>query len=245
MKKEVPKPDPKPPGVVPSCPKGTHWDQQQLRCLPCPDGCASCPDCYSCDSCKPGFFLKQGNPLCQEICGDGKRIISDCDDGNTIDGDGCSSTCEIEKGYHCVGGSPYSKDSCTLGLPTVLTMKSTGQSHLWGKVIINVKLNYLPQALIDSATDCKNRCDKVLSAQIISGDKSAVSILAQYIPNSRYSFSVEVNFGKEPVGMFTLQVGIRKSLVGKYFQGIDCTKTLNINVNPAYFTVQQNIDTLH
>ena len=235
--------DPTRPAIT--CPRGTWWDNQQLRCLPCPTGCSSCPDCYSCDSCSLGFFLGQGSPFCQEVCGDGKKFVSDCDDGNNVNGDGCSSTCEVEDGHTCQGGSPMSKDTCSKGLPTALTLKSTGQSHVWGKVIINVKLNYLPKALIDSAVDCKNRCNKVLSAQIISGDKSAVSIVAQYIPNSRYSFSVEVHFAKEPIGMFVLQVGVRPSIASKYFGQIDASKTLNVNVNPAYFTTNMNTDTLN
>lgn len=151
------------------------------------------------------------------MCGDGLKFVSDCDDGNNIDGDGCSSSCEVEQGWTCNGGSPHARDICLRGLPSAITIKSTGQSHLWGKVIVNVKVNYLPQALIDSAVDCKNRCNNVLSAKIISGDKSATSIVAQYIPNSRYSFSVEVHFGKEPIGMFVLQVGIRSSIFSKYF----------------------------
>ena len=85
----------KPVGPVISCPKGTWWDQQQLRCLPCPDGCMSCPDCYSCDSCSPGYYLPSANSLCEEVCGDGKRFTLECDDGNNINGDGCSSTCEL------------------------------------------------------------------------------------------------------------------------------------------------------
>ena len=99
--------------------------------------------------------------------------------------------------------------------------------HIWGKVIINVKANYLPQALLDSAVDCKNKCDKVLSAKIISGDKSAHSIVAQYIPNSRFSFSVVVQFGREPIGMFVLQVGIRPTIAAKYFGQIDASATIS------------------
>ena len=128
------------------------------------------------------------------------------------------------------------KDSCMRGLPSALTLKSTGQSHLWGKVIINIKANYLPNALLDSAVDCKNKCDKVLSAKIISGDKSAHSIVAQYIPNSRYSFSVVVQFGREPIGMFVLQVGIRPTIAAKYFGQVDASATVNVNVNPSYFS---------
>lgn len=34
---------------------------------------------------------------CVEICGDGKNFgLYDCDDGNSIDGDGCSSSCDVE-----------------------------------------------------------------------------------------------------------------------------------------------------
>ena len=37
-----------------------------------------------------------------DICGDGyKTGLAECDDGNTIDGDGCSSDCKIEIGWNC------------------------------------------------------------------------------------------------------------------------------------------------
>ena len=52
---------------------------------------------------------------CSEICGDGKRfnIISTYwDDGNTLNGDGCSSSWSIEAGWSCSGGSTSSKDTC-------------------------------------------------------------------------------------------------------------------------------------
>ena len=36
------------------------------------------------------------------VCGDSKKgTVEQCDDGNADDGDGCSSTCEIEAGYVC------------------------------------------------------------------------------------------------------------------------------------------------
>lgn len=35
-----------------------------------------------------------------------------CDDGNTISGDGCSSTCVIEPGYVCLGGGLTTRDVC-------------------------------------------------------------------------------------------------------------------------------------
>lgn len=42
------------------------------------------------------------------VCGNGKlenngSALEGCDDGNTVDGDGCSSTCTVETGYSCNG----------------------------------------------------------------------------------------------------------------------------------------------
>ena len=40
--------------------------------------------------------------LTLEICGDGLNLgFVECDDGNTNDGDGCSSMCKLESGYKC------------------------------------------------------------------------------------------------------------------------------------------------
>ena len=38
------------------------------------------------------------------ICGDGitqKELEEECDDANTLDGDGCSSDCIVERDWHC------------------------------------------------------------------------------------------------------------------------------------------------
>ena len=36
-----------------------------------------------------------------------------CDDNNTLSGDGCDSSCEVESGYACAGGSLSASDSCS------------------------------------------------------------------------------------------------------------------------------------
>ena len=47
-------------------------------------------------------------------CGDGKReSYEECDDGNIINGDGCSSTCQVEQNWVCTGGSPTTADTCS------------------------------------------------------------------------------------------------------------------------------------
>jgi hypothetical protein len=68
-----------------------------------------------------------------------------CDDGNNVNGDGCSSDCKIEVGYNCIGGSPNSKDACTTFRPSAISITQSGQSHLMNKIILNVRVNYLPQ----------------------------------------------------------------------------------------------------
>lgn len=48
-------------------------------------------------------------------CGNGNRDGTEqCDDFNIISGDGCSSSCEVETGFTCVGGSSkaYQRDYC-------------------------------------------------------------------------------------------------------------------------------------
>jgi cysteine-rich repeat protein len=48
---------------------------------------------------------------CIEICGDGFVINAECDDGNLIDGDGCSSTCDVEYSYQCENDNSRSPSS--------------------------------------------------------------------------------------------------------------------------------------
>jgi hypothetical protein len=114
--------------------------------------------------------------------------------------------------------------------------------------VLNVQVNYLPLALIQSATDCANKCNNILNVKIVSGDSSAVSIVASYIPTTSFSFSIEINYGKEPIGLFSVQVGINQNLVQKYFSGINVKETLNVNVNPAFLSTivdEQSEDTLN
>lgn len=37
-------------------------------------------------------------------CGDGYVLTTEgCDDGNTVSGDGCTSTCKVEEDWLCIG----------------------------------------------------------------------------------------------------------------------------------------------
>ncbi len=140
-------------------------------------------------------------------------------------------------GFFCSGGSPNSKDVCTKNIPQAITLTATGQAHVYGKIIINVDVNYLPLSLIQSSSDCSNQCMNVLSAKIISGFSSTTGIVVSYLPSTSFSFSVTVNFGVEPIGLFGISIGINPNLVQRYFSGINTSQTLTVNINPAFLAV--------
>jgi len=85
------------------------------------DGCT--PKCLREPDCGPG-----GGTACKSACGDGMILPDDlteqCDDGNTVAGDGCSATCTEETGWTC--SEPLASDPTQLELPLVLRdFKST------------------------------------------------------------------------------------------------------------------------
>ena len=64
------------------------------------------------DAAAKGTYELQIHAL-QSSCGDGVLDLLDfCDDGDSDDGDGCSSKCEIEDGWTCNGAEP---SVCTMG----------------------------------------------------------------------------------------------------------------------------------
>ena len=55
------------------------------------------------------------------MCGDSKNMgLVECDDGNLISGDGCSSTCQIEDNYICKGGNESNPDICKETIPPII-----------------------------------------------------------------------------------------------------------------------------
>eukprot|EP00826_Nyctotherus_ovalis_P040552 TRINITY_DN4008_c0_g1_i11.p1 TRINITY_DN4008_c0_g1~~TRINITY_DN4008_c0_g1_i11.p1 ORF type:complete len:471 (-),score=91.94 TRINITY_DN4008_c0_g1_i11:468-1880(-) len=104
-----------------------HTDKG-IVCLPCDSACKACKgpsnanctscseeytimgtgenDTVTCKECPMGYRLQE-NGKCREVCGDGLNMGEhECDDGNTVSGDGCSSECKVESGFKC-----HSQDS--------------------------------------------------------------------------------------------------------------------------------------
>ena len=63
-------------------------------------------------NCCHGHFLNSATNACEEICGDGLLFVLGCDDGNMINGDGCSINCTVEDNYVCVGGNSTHRSVC-------------------------------------------------------------------------------------------------------------------------------------
>ena len=83
------------------------------------------------DTCNANCTL----PIFSNFCGNGKpNPTEQCDDNNTINGDGCSSLCQIEKDYNCTASTQVSPSICTL-IPVGM--------QLFGSPLINSKAVYI------------------------------------------------------------------------------------------------------
>ena len=109
----------------------------------------------------------------------------------------------IEPGYTCRGGSPNTEDSCLVYQPQEITLTQTGQIRYATKLIVNIKVDYLPKVLLQSE-DCNNRCSNVLDGKLIAGDTNMISVRSKYLAGTTYTFSVEIDFGRSYIGEFTL-----------------------------------------
>ncbi len=62
---------------------------------------------------------------CTSVCGDGNADSSEeCDDGNLLDGDGCSSACTREAGFTCSTKTAALTDSCASGSGSCLQLSA-------------------------------------------------------------------------------------------------------------------------
>jgi cysteine-rich repeat protein len=179
--------------------------------------------------CSPDFNFNPASGLCEEKCSDGKRYVVECDDGNTVAGDGCTF-CKIDQGWTCRGGSPNSPDFCSNVVPSKVTFLVVGQIRYQTKVVLNVKIDYLPKKLLQS-NDCNDRCSQVLVATVTQGDKP-ISVKSSYVAGSSFTFNLELEFGRPYMNKFTVQISINQILAG-YFQGCSIVDPYSFDVNPA------------
>jgi len=106
--------DPDDPRLCRSKPKRCRsYRLESDMCLLCEEDyifdSSRCLDCHT----SPGFYKRQPNEPCEEICGDGLDFgLLGCDDGNRINGDGCSSQCQVENDWIISSGSSRLPSIC-------------------------------------------------------------------------------------------------------------------------------------
>jgi hypothetical protein len=67
--------------------------------------------------------------------------VLQCDDGNTIDGDGCSSTCTIEPNFTCIDGSTTHPSVCSYSGILQLTLTSTTKTPNANQLVFTLSVN--------------------------------------------------------------------------------------------------------
>jgi cysteine-rich repeat protein len=72
--------------------------------------------------CECSLGYEPSGDTCLLVCGDGRVITEDCDDGNILSGDGCSPNCTVEADYSCSGGSLYHRSVCAYSSPMSLSL---------------------------------------------------------------------------------------------------------------------------
>lgn len=94
---------------------------------------------YTCNKVLSGVYVSQPRmDLCVPVvCGNGLRETGEqCDDRNVRDGDGCSSTCQVELGYTCSRSDSAHVDVCHGQQPIFTEDFSTSTFDLEGQMLI-------------------------------------------------------------------------------------------------------------
>jgi hypothetical protein len=67
--------------------------------------------------------------------------VLQCDDGNNLDGDGCSSSCFLEAGWNCTGGDGTTATACRLAVNVRLELYRTVKTQGRNQVVFYIRLN--------------------------------------------------------------------------------------------------------
>lgn len=133
--------------------------------------------------CTTGFTADPVTANCTEICGDGILFNLGCDDGNLINGDGCSSTCTVESGWACPGGSSTARSVCTTPSNYTATLtysvKNSTRNSIWWTFLITPYDSNIE--LIDFSNSALVRCNISLqNITLANFGQGLIQVLADY-----------------------------------------------------------------
>ena len=106
-----------------------------------------------------------------------------CDDGNTISGDGCSSTCLVESQYRCENGSSTTASQCVyLGVSLALNVSSINRVE--GENRANLAFSIWPALIVLNKLDfsqCASlSCNTTFEMSSISYASGILTIVTNY-----------------------------------------------------------------
>ena len=113
--------------------------------------------CVNCTAPSLQGFKLNSQGECEEICGDGINYFGACDDGNTLDGDGCSKTCTVEAEWECTNTNPQTPSSCkvvgNLTVEIIGYRKTPGKNEIFVTISTSIPLRLSKSNVALSLTD--------------------------------------------------------------------------------------------
>ena len=201
------------------------------------NGCGDCPGvtngkpsnryCCGLDTCDTGLC---GANACSAVpvCGDGQvGYNEECDDGNTVNGDGCSAICEIEPNPEPIPANQFNiGDSIgegeaangTIGAANHDRVWSTGYSSSDGVNSLNERFDLLD----DGYTANTSSLDTFIN-QAVSG-----AVMADFADQAQNVVSAAAGVPPGEVGMVTMLLGNNDV----------CASSLSAMTDPALFESQ-------
>ena len=157
--------------------------------------CSACQDSYILDiksgicisTCDKGFYedvcdIQTDSLCCKEICGDGILFTLPCDDRNTFNGDGCSSSCNIEENFFCTYDTKKMLSICNYSTPLMASILLLNRSATSTKIQFNRPLINWNQLLM-----------QYITVEISLAKKNFYTYNLTFINNNTIDISVEYN----------------------------------------------------
>lgn len=231
--------------ILRQCDSGFYLNTSIQQCKRCLEYCASCSSEISCDTCITGFQVQTISIIivaqtCEEICGDGRKFYLDCDDGNSVNGDGCSADCQVESGWTCIGGNNTNSSKCYNLLPTGTKIITNGHVVLQGQVLQGMSMTYLPAGLL--ANSC-SQCDSILNVSVISTPIIPI-VTVSYVKATQYKFLIKFDFNNV-LGSFVFNFTVRiNSNYASFFTQADMNLVEVVKIDMALLSAVDSSSTL-
>ena len=174
-------------------------------------------------------FFSEDVSVCIEECGDGTRFKDECDDGNLLNGDGCSNQCEVEDGWTCMGGTSMGTSNCRRGRPENSVINLVGTVTQIHTVLQSVRISYLSDCAVTQ--NCQN-CSSLLKVRV-SHSEFPIRTEVIFIPNSKWHFYITFDFGQAFANSgFTFVLELNPEFAG-CFNDKDMRQQLRVTVDPT------------